>query len=169
MDYTVSDKTWGFVFAMKSFSPKMFILLATTVNVDADGDRKENLTSQGMPFLLCFRLQKMFPLSVSEMEKRQIQDFCPFAIIKNYLKVRGPAKNNGELFFVFSDSSPVKPMHMRSTLKLILRISGFDHTCYDTMSFRSGRASDLLKMGVSVETINQLGRWRSNAVFRYLR
>ena len=31
---------WAFVFAMKSFSPKMFILFATKVNVDADGDRK---------------------------------------------------------------------------------------------------------------------------------
>ena len=115
------------------------------------------------------QLIKIVGKPVTKTEKRQTQDFCPFAIIKNYLKVRGPAKNNGELFFVFSNSSPVKPMHMRSTLKLILRISGFDHTCYDTMSFRSGRASDLLKMGVSVETINQLGRWRSNAVFRYLR
>ena len=35
--------------------------------------------------------------------------------------------------------------------------------------FQSGRASDLLKLGVSVETIKKLGRWHSNAVFRYLK
>ena len=32
-----------------------------------------------------------------------------------------------------------------------------------------GWLSDLLKMGFTVETIKKLGRWRSNAVYAYLK
>ena len=34
---------------------------------------------------------------------------------------------------------------------------------------RAGRAVDLLRMGVSFETIKKLGHWKSNIVYEYLR
>ena len=62
---------------------------------------------------------------------------CPFVVLKQYLQVRGKYSREDEQFFVFSDRSPVKPVHL-----------------YD--------------MGVSVEDIKKIGRWRSSAVFNYL-
>ena len=51
----------------------------------------------------------------------------------------------------------------------MLRNSGFNQGLYNCQSLRIGRASDLLKLALSVETIKKLGRWSSNAVFTYLR
>ena len=93
----------------------------------------------------------------------------PFLILKEYLALHGPATDITEQFFIFSDGSKVKPSHMHTTLRTILKSAGFDPTCYCTQSFRIGRAGDLLQIGLSVETIKKLGRWKSNAVFRYLR
>ena len=44
-----------------------------------------------------------------------------------------------------------------------------DCRLYNTHSFRIGRCSDLLKMGVPIEKIKLMGRWKSNAVFKYVR
>ena len=63
----------------------------------------------------------------------------------------------------------MKPTHMRNVLKIAIQASGFDKDVYNCGSLRIGRASDLLKLGISVETIKKIGRWRSNAVFTYLR
>ena len=54
---------------------------------------------------------------------------------------------------VFRNRDPVRPHHMRSTLKTILQFAGFDHKLYDTHSFHIGAASWLLQLGISVETI----------------
>ena len=94
---------------------------------------------------------------------------CPFTLLKEYLNVRGPAQSKKEQFFVFSDGSPVTPHHMRTNLKALLSRARFQAKYYDTHSLRIGRATDLLNMGISVETIKKLGRWKSNAVFNYLR
>ena len=58
---------------------------------------------------------------------------------------------------------------MRTVLKTILKRAGFNEKIYCTHSMHIGHCGDLLKMGFSVETIKKLGRWRSNAVFDYLR
>ena len=94
---------------------------------------------------------------------------CPFTLLKEYLSVRGPAQNKKEQFFVFSDGSPVTPHHMRTNLKALLSRARFQAKYYDMHSLRIGCATDLLNMGISVETIKKLGRWKSNAVFNYLR
>ena len=96
-------------------------------------------------------------------------EYCPFNILDTYRKMRGPAKSAREQFFVFSDGSRVKSNHMRTVLKRILTLAGFDESCYGTHSLRIGRSVDMLKYGLSVETIKKLGRWKSNTVFKYLR
>ena len=58
---------------------------------------------------------------------------------------------------------------MRNSLKTALHLSGFDNGLYGVHSLCSGRAGDLLHLGISVETIKKLGCWHSNVVFRYLR
>ena len=99
----------------------------------------------------------------------QVFSYCPYTLLKEYIKVRGHYTNLREPFFVFSDHSPVTPNQMRKCLKNILKMCGFNENLYDTHSFRSGRSTDLLKFGLSVESIKKIGRWRSSAVFTYLR
>ena len=100
---------------------------------------------------------------------KQSFKFCPYKLLRKYFQIRPKYKSIKEPFFVFSDRSPVKPEQMRTMLKDMLHKSGFDEANYNCMSLRIGRASNLLKLGVSVETIKKLGRWTSNSVFSYLR
>ena len=95
--------------------------------------------------------------------------YCPFSLLNNYAQASGNFRTESETFFIFRDHSPVTPRHMRSCLKKALKNAGFNHNLYRTHSLCAGRTCDLYKLGLSVETIKKLGRWRSNAVFRYLR
>ena len=95
--------------------------------------------------------------------------FCPFKIIIKYMYLRGSYKNEEEQFFVFSDKSPVRPNHIRNLLRELLDKLSLDGKLYDVHSFRGGRTVDLAKFGYSIDRIKEMGRWRSNAVYRYLK
>ena len=110
-------------------------------------------------------IQKSGNVFMNEKSKQ----YCPYKLLKAYLEVRGPYHQIDEPFFVFSDHSPVMPVHMRKCLKTILKFAGFTENLYGTHGFRSGRASDLLICGLSVESIRKIGRWSSNAVYKYLK
>ena len=100
-------------------------------------------------------------------KKKQLP--CPYELLRKYAKRRGSYETDNEPFFVFSDRSPVRPEQLRRVLKTILREAGFNEHAYDTHSLRTRRTCDLYKLGISVETIKNIGRWKSNAVFKYLR
>ena len=74
--------------------------------------------------------------------------FCPYAILWSYLQERLKFLNSTDSFFVFKDHTPVQPQHMRSSLKQILQLAGFDKDLFNCQSLRIGRASDLLRMGI---------------------
>ena len=93
---------------------------------------------------------------------------CPFMLLRQYLTRCTPYKKHTEPFFVFKDGSPVRPLHFRMCLKQSLSLAGFDERNNNTHSLRLGRSCDLYKLGLSVETIKKLGRWKSNVVFKYL-
>ena len=93
---------------------------------------------------------------------------CPYSLLRQYALMHGNYKSDCEPFFVFSDRSPVTPKQMGKCIKMILRKAGFNEKLYGTHSMRAGRTCDLFKLGLSVETIKKLGRWKSNAVFCYL-
>ena len=95
--------------------------------------------------------------------------FCPFKVITKYMKCRGSYFVEDEQFFIFADRSPVKPQHIRKTLRELLNKLGLNSTLYDVHSLRIGRTCDLEKFGYDFHTLNSMGRWRSNAVYRYLR
>ena len=97
------------------------------------------------------------------------QGICPFNLLKMYLSCRPSYNNESEQFFVFSYRSPVLPIHFRRILTKLLKYNKLNHSLYCTHGLRLGMASDLLEGGVSVETIRKLGRWKSNAVYTYLR
>ena len=63
----------------------------------------------------------------------------------------------------------MQPKHVRWTLKRLLRRLKLNDKLYNTHSFRIGRATDLKKTGTPVDDIKMLGRWRSNAVFKYIK
>ena len=94
---------------------------------------------------------------------------CPYTLLLKYSRMRGNYYRNSDPFFTFADGSPVTARQMSSCLKLMIKKAGFNEKLYGTHSLRAGRTNDLYKLGLSVETIKKLGRWRSNAVFRYLR
>ena len=96
-------------------------------------------------------------------------NLCPYYLLRDFIKIRPKFLNPCEPFFTFSDHSPVKPDHLSKMLKMMLRLSNFDEKKYSVHGLRSGRALDLLKLGVSVESIKQIGRWKSNGVFTYLK
>ena len=108
-------------------------------------------------------------VSAIPMRKKDKKFFCPFKIVLKYMKVRGSYKDENKPFFMFSDSSPVKGQHMRSVLRTLLTRIHLDGDLYDVHSFRSGRTIDLEKFGYNLDQIKSMGRWRSNAVYRYLK
>ena len=96
--------------------------------------------------------------------------FCPFQILSEYVKARRTYRYNTEPFFVFGDRTPVPSTLVRTVLKRTLEKAGFNKKLYNFQSFRIGRASDMvLKYNVDVQVLKQLGRWRSNIVYEYLR
>ena len=89
-----------------------------------------------------------------------------------YLEVRRALRirnTQNTQFFVFSDGSPVKDTHIRSVLHKMIKNLRLNPKYYNIHSFRIGRATDLSKDGLAVEKIKKQGRWKSNAVYRYLR
>ena len=110
-------------------------------------------------------------ITISEDEEcgRNKRSFCPFRILSEYYKMRGDYASDSEHFFVFSDQSEIKPQIVQSLLKRLLDRIGIDGSLYGTHSFRIGRGTDLIKYGVNIEIIKRMGRWKSNAVYRYLR
>ena len=76
---------------------------------------------------------------------------CPFRALKAYIKVRKHYIHDNEQFFIFRDKSPVLPSHLRNLLKELLILNGLNLLRYSVHGIRSGRAGDLLDMGLSVE------------------
>ena len=94
---------------------------------------------------------------------------CPFQSLRDFISFRPKALHLDEQFFVFSDGSILTQSQARETLKLHIKRIGLDERAYNFHSLRIGRGGDLLKLGLSVETIKKLGSWKSNAVFACLR
>ena len=93
---------------------------------------------------------------------------CPFWAVKQFVLIRKKFINNKQ-FFIFRDRSPVTPAHFRAVLAKAIKWNKLNPLSYSSQGFRAGRSSDLLDLGLSVETIQKLGRWKSSAVYTYLR
>ena len=118
------------------------------------------------PQLIKIKRQK---LKSNSNKPKDILAFCPFQALLNYTGIRKKRKSNTEPFFVFKDRTPVTANNFRNILNKLIMKCGLDPVFYGTVGFRAGCTTDLLDMGVSVETIRKLGRWKSNAVYTYLR
>ena len=94
---------------------------------------------------------------------------CPFELVRTYLRWRGDYTEEDENFFVFADKTNVMPVHVRNLLRDCLKSLSLEPSLYDTHSFHIGRTGDLVREEFSVEEIRLAGRWRSGAVYKYLR
>ena len=94
--------------------------------------------------------------------------FCLFKLTEEFLTVRGDYIDPQEQFFIYRDKSPLKADTVHAALKKIIKNLNLDPNLFEVHGFRAGRASDLLKAGYPVEQIKIIGRWKSNAVYRYL-
>ena len=109
-------------------------------------------------------------IKISELDDLESNRFfCPFKLIRHYFPLRGPYKKETDQFFVFRDNSPVKAHHVRTVLRDLIKDIGLDPNLFDCHSFRVGRASQLFKLGISIEMIKKLGRWKSNAIYKYIK
>ena len=54
-------------------------------------------------------------------------------------------------------------------LKRAIKAIGLDPNLYSIHSMRLGRGTDLEKQGISIPLIKKIGRWKSNAVYKYLK
>ena len=95
--------------------------------------------------------------------------FCPVAIILKYITLRKEREEDSEQFLVLRDGTPLTAPLLRKTLRILINNMNMDPSKYDIHSFHIGRAMDMLKLNYSIDQIKQIGRWRSNAVFAYLR
>ena len=108
-------------------------------------------------------------ISSNECTGLKLKFFCPFTLVRNFLQIRGDYALDGEQFFIMADKSPVAPVQVRNMLRMLITALNLNPQVYDCHSFRIGRSTDLLKFGFDVETIKRLGRWKSNAVYKYMR
>ena len=97
------------------------------------------------------------------------RNFCPFQLMRNYIKHRGDYDSDSEQFFIFGDKSPVSADHARKLLKEVLKTLGLDPSVYGMHSLRIGRTSDLIKFQYSITEVKLLGCWRSNVIYKYIR
>ena len=97
-----------------------------------------------------------------------LQDsLCPFQVFNKYLAMRRKYHSQNEQFFVFMDGSPVKLTQYCRVIKDLIIRCGLNPSLYGVHGLHAGRASDLLDLGVSVETICKLGQWKSTSVYTY--
>ena len=104
----------------------------------------------------------------SEVDENKLA-FSPFRITNQFMKERGGYLTDEEPLLILHDRTPIKAVTVRAILKKIIKRLGLNHKYYNTHSFRIGRATDLMDAGFSIDQIKRLGRWRSNAVFSYIR
>ena len=83
--------------------------------------------------------------------------FCPFDLMRRYIRARGGYKTEQEQFFIFRDTSPVTPAQARAILRLMLFRLSLDAKYYGMHSFRIRRTTDLIKINYSVDEVKLMG------------
>ena len=94
----------------------------------------------------------------------------PFRLLQRYTAIRRKFIHHSEQFFIYRDWSPVTPQQFCAILKKLLAINGLNPSLYSSQGIHAGRATDLAEVyHLSIEMIRKLGRWKSSAIYTYLR
>ena len=67
-----------------------------------------------------------------------VDAFCPFGILRNYIKFRTTYIEDNEPFFVFTDRSPLNPGLINNTLKSILKDCKINPKNFSMHGFHAG-------------------------------
>ena len=108
-------------------------------------------------------------VKITSLQQYRSIKYCPFQILRNYVSARCRIKEKWEPFFVSSDRSSISAACIRSTLRKCITKTRLNPRNYSFHSFREGRSTDMLEMGYSIDEIKKVGRWKSNAVYTYLK
>lgn len=93
-------------------------------------------------------------------------NMCPVDALAKYLSV---FKHNSGPLFQFMDGKPVPGSFITAQLHKIIEFLGLNSKYYKGHSFRIGAATHAANLGFSENYIQKLGRWKSNAMRRYIR
>ena len=107
--------------------------------------------------------------AIPNEDVRRKKHFCPFKLLNDYMARRGDYDDLDEPFFIFGGKLPVKAAQVRKVLKICVGRLNLNPDLYDCQSFRSGMASDMARNNFSVSRIKEIGRWKSNAVYKYIK
>jgi integrase len=94
------------------------------------------------------------------------ETICPVRALQQYVEL---ATHTTGPLFTFRSGSPVSHSYVVQQLKSALKFSSLDCNQYKGHSFRIGAATEAANLGFSENYIQQLGRWHSNAIKRYIR
>ena len=108
-------------------------------------------------------------IKISAEQPRNNTYFCPFSVTRRYLALRGRYMDENEPFFIFRDRQPVKPSQIRFELKTALLSLNLKPTNYSFHGFCAGRCTDMVIFGKTIEQAKAAGRWRSSAIYKYIK
>ncbi|MES9879362.1 MAG: hypothetical protein ABW185_00580 [Sedimenticola sp.] len=91
---------------------------------------------------------------------------CPVHALQNYLN--SSSHRNGPLFQL-PNGQAVSYDFFNGHLKNVIGFLGLDTNLYKSHSFRIGAATHATMQGHSADQIKKMGRWKSNALERYVR
>lgn len=91
---------------------------------------------------------------------------CPVIALNRYLQRR--PQSPGPLF-TFKNSEPLTSGNFNNCLQYCLRKCSLDPHSYGTHSFRIGKATQMSLDNINVQTIQDTGRWKTNAYVNYIR
>ena len=129
--------------------------------------QRANVTIEGSKLFIHFSSFKHSPTEPSPhfFKAAPNKPFCLVEHMKAYLSIRGDSK--GPLFLLLG--KPVARAFFFQTMRQVLDRLGISTKDYNTHSFRIGAASHWANEGLSLIQIKSLGRWRSDAAFKYVR
>ena len=78
--------------------------------------------------------------------------------MNDYMALQGNYRTDSEQFFIYRDGSSVMPQAAHKVLKYAISQLGLDADVYNFHSLWSGKATDMIAMGYSIEEIKRLGR-----------
>eukprot|EP00731_Ephydatia_muelleri_P028120 Em0019g993a len=93
---------------------------------------------------------------------------CPVAAMEAYIECYRCSTHSTPLFH-FRDGRPLTPKSFRSTFLSLVDQCGYDPAKYNTHSLHIGAATAAARVGLLIDTIQKLGRWRSKAYQTYTR
>ncbi|CAG2221488.1 unnamed protein product [Mytilus edulis] len=147
--------------AVKSESRKNNVIQLSDLNIEF-----ENKVSKRMTVTMRnYKHSDMQPKTIS-IDKNTSNIACPVIAMSSYLTL---VKHNSGPLFQFPCGTSVSYAFFSASLKAVLNFVGLNTPVYKGHSFRIGAATSGAAKGVSLEVIQQMGRWKSNAVKNYIR